>query len=611
MIVPMKRVFVIVIERDKEKAARELRNLGLMHLEPVDGRGQAFDELSENKTRLEKAWFLLSDSKAAQQKRAFTPQEAVAFSKGVLELSSEIAGLYATIDEEMREIDRIRGWGDFDPALLHALAQNGISLRLVEVPVKRLAALPGDYILLDSGKGRARALLFADRALELPEEVVEFAPSDRSLGQHQHELQALRAQLAEKQQKMAECAAYADSLKPAIAILERDLAIESLRSGMNNEGPLAWFAGWIPARDEAAVREAASRLHWGLVLDDPQEEEHPPTKIENPPAIRIVQPVFDFLGTVPGYREYDISGMFLFFFSFFFAMIFGDGGYGAILFLAGSFIYVKNRLAGKPASDGIHLLLLMSGSTVIWGLLTGTWFGIAWEQLPAFLRAVTLPWISNGNPEAGDNIKILCFAIGLTQLGVAHVKNFLRDWPSPRLAAQIGQIAMLGGIFFLVLNLVIDPARFPLPTWAPASIGLGFALNFLFANFDDSKGFWGGIRASVLENLKNIVPVLLGVVNIFADVVSYIRLWAVGLAGLAISQTVNNMAGPLLGSFLMFLAGALLLIFGHGLNLVMALLSVIVHGVRLNMLEFSGHLGMQWSGYKYEPFADPAQTEQG
>ncbi len=84
-----------------------------------------------------------------------------------------------------------------------------------------------------------------------------------------------------------------------------------------------------------------------------------------------------------------------------------------------------------------------------------------------------------------------------------------------------------------------------------------------------------------------------------------------GLAGLAISQTVNNMAGPLLGSFLLFIAGALLLVFGHGLNLVMALLSVIVHGVRLNMLEFSGHLGMEWSGYKYEPFADSVRTERG
>lgn len=611
MIVPMKRAFVVVVERDKENAAHELRKLGLMHLEPVEGRGDAFEELSENKTRLEKAWLLLADSKAAQQNRAFTPKEAVEFSSRAIELSNEIGNLYQAINEKTREIERISGWGDFDPALLGSLSKDGIALRLVELPAKRLATLPGEYILLDAGKGRARALLFADHALELPDEVVEFAPSSQSLGQHQRELQSLREQLAEKQKKMTEYAGHASSLKPALAALERELALETLRSGMNNEGTLSWFAGWIPARDEAAIKTAAARHRWGLILDDPQEEEHPPTKVENPPAIRMAQPVFDFLGTIPGYREYDISGLFLFFFAFFFAMIFGDGGYGTILFLVGLSIFIKARLSGKPASDGTHLLLLLSGATVLWGIVTGAWFGIAWEQLPAFLRAITIPWIANGNPEAGDNIKVLCFFIGLAQLGVAHVRNFLRDWPSPRLLAQAGQIAMLGGIFFLVLNLVIDPARFPLPQWAPASIGSGFALNFLFANFDDSKGLLRGIQAGALESLKNIVPVLLGVVNIFADVVSYIRLWAVGLAGLAISQTVNNMAGPLLGSFLLFLAGALLLVFGHGLNLAMALLSVIVHGIRLNMLEFSGHLGMEWSGYKYEPFADSARTDRG
>ena len=82
-----------------------------------------------------------------------------------------------------------------------------------------------------------------------------------------------------------------------------------------------------------------------------------------------------------------------------------------------------------------------------------------------------------------------------------------------------------------------------------------------------------------------------------------------GLAGLAISQTVNNMAGPMFGKAIMFAMGAALLVFGHGLNIIMSVLSVVVHGVRLNVLEFSGHLGMEWSGYKYEPFKDTVVDE--
>ena len=133
-------------------------------------------------------------------------------------------------------------------------------------------------------------------------------------------------------------------------------------------------------------------------------------------------------------------------------------------------------------------------------------------------------------------------------------------------------------------------------------VGVGFALSFIFSNYDGSLG------ASILESCKNIVSVLLGVVNVFSDIVSYIRLWAVGLAGGAISATVNDMAGPMLGGAIIFF-GVLLLVFGHGLNMILNVLSVIVHGVRLNTLEFSSHLGMSWSGFAYEPFCEGADNK--
>jgi len=129
-------------------------------------------------------------------------------------------------------------------------------------------------------------------------------------------------------------------------------------------------------------------------------------------------------------------------------------------------------------------------------------------------------------------------------------------------------------------------------------LGVGFVLNFIFANYEGSVG------KSVLESVKNIISVLLGVVNQFSDIVSYIRLWAVALAGAAISETVNQMAGPMFGKLIMVIFGVVLLVFGHGLNMILNLLSVIVHGVRLNTLEFSQHLGMTWSGVKYRPFSE-------
>jgi V/A-type H+-transporting ATPase subunit I len=133
---------------------------------------------------------------------------------------------------------------------------------------------------------------------------------------------------------------------------------------------------------------------------------------------------------------------------------------------------------------------------------------------------------------------------------------------------------------------VVDADKYPLGSaFGTAMIGLilsGFLLNFLFINYS------GKVGEGIVESLKNSITMILGVVNMFGDIMSYIRLWAVGLAGAAISTTINTMAGPMLGGFIIF-AGIMLLLFGHGLNMVMNVLSVIVHGVRLNTLEFSNH----------------------
>ena len=186
------------------------------------------------------------------------------------------------------------------------------------------------------------------------------------------------------------------------------------------------------------------------------------------------------------------------------------------------------------------------------------------------------------------------------------------DRKSLKFFGDMGSLFMIWGMFYVVMNMVVDSVKyplgitentiyvfgFPLPFVCLGVLGLGFLLNFIFANYEGSVG------KSVLESVKNIISVLLGVVNQFSDIVSYIRLWAVALAGAAISQTVNTMAGPMFGKMAIFVFGILLLVFGHGLNMILNLLSVIVHGVRLNTLEFSQHLGMTWSGSKFRPFAE-------
>ena len=385
---------------------------------------------------------------------------------------------------------------------------------------------------------------------------------------------------------------------------------------------VAYFSGYIEKENLDKLQKAAKENSWGLIFADPTAEDNVPTKLKNNKFVSLIYPLTDFLGTVPGYFEYDISAWFLFFILIFFGIIFGDGGYGLFICAVASLPIIKSVVKKQPISPTFLLVGLFGLSTILWGTLTCTWFGLSVEQLPQWLKALsvpvisnvyadkiwTLPWTAEGvGLTTAQNLQIFCFTLALIQLTIAHIKGTVRNIKSLKVLGDIGSILQLIGIYYLVLSLVVNPEVFsfglivggvPIGKISIILIGVGFGLSFIFANYE------GNIIKSILASITNIVSVLLGVVNVFSDIVSYIRLWAVGLAGAAISATVNELAGPLLGNFMFMILAIILLVFGHGLNMVLNILSVIVHGIRLNTLEFSSHLDMSWSGHKFKPFEE-------
>jgi len=612
MIAPMKRAFVVLLEREKREALHEMRRLGVLHLEPMEGSGKEFEQVTVARQSIRDAIGLLAEHKAESSGASIDVPDAIELAGSIVSSDARAKAAYEDSVSLFREIERIRPWGDFEPALVSDLAVRGIGLRFVNVPAKKLSSIPEgmDYVNLGQSKSAFMLALLAGPQVALPPDCAEFQVPAKSLSVLEDELEDAKSRAAAAKAEIAAQAHMVASLERALAVVDREYAFEAARSGMAAGGDgVAWFSAWVPADDVKRLSEAADKAGWGLLLDDPLDEEQPPTKTENSPMVRVIQPVLDFLGTVPNYREYDISGLFLLFFVIFFAMIFGDGGYGSLMLLGGvAAAFASKRKTGK-VSDPVRLLLMLAVATVVWGVMTASWFGIEADKLPRFLLEIAIPAISNANRESGDNVKLVCFSLGLVQLVIAHGKNIIRDRGSLKFIGQLGQGAMIFGIYWIVLNLVISATKYAVPSWALASVAVGFTLNVMFGSYDSSKGFIGGIGASIVSSLANIVSIFLGVVNIFADLVSYIRLWAVGLAGVGISQTVNTMAGPMLGKLSLWIIGGVVLLgFGHGLNIILSLLSVIVHGVRLNMLEFSGHLGMEWSGYKYEPFMDTVPT---
>ena len=638
MIVPMKKVSLVVLNNERKDALLQLKKVGVVHLEQIDGSSEQLSLYKEASNNAVAANAILSDIKVAKKKsfsstvKTLSNDEIIDKCKHIIDISDKKKKLLEEIASDAAEIERFANWGQVDIEDFAFLKEKGISFKMYEIPedkynlidekvtticVNRIKKIVR-FLLIDASEERPEGL--PPEAFEVPMPVLSTKDLAKRVEDNETEISKIEEELKSE-------TVYISQIQDFKSNLESDIQFETIYSGMGQENSgkttdLAWLTGYVPIDSFDKLKDCVTKNSWAMAASDPTEEDNVPTKLKNNKFVSLIYPLTDFLGTVPGYHEYDISGWFLLFFCVFFGMIFGDGGYGLLVTVASLVLVLKSLFQKKSVSPLMGLLLLLGLSTVAWGTVTCTWFGLKPEQLPAWLTSLSitpisnaagsdyrlyLPWNTEVGLTTGQNLQIFCFTLAFLQLSVAHLKGMARNRKSLKVLGEFGSLLQIWGMFYVVLSMVVSSALFPLGlvvnnipvgTIAIALVGGGFALSFIFSNYE------GNIGASILESCKNIISVLLGVVNVFSDIVSYIRLWAVGLAGSAISNTVNEMAGPLLGHAITFIAFVALIAFGHGLNMVLNLLSVIVHGVRLNTLEFSTHLGMSWSGFKYNPFAE-------
>ncbi len=637
MIVPMSKVSLIILEDKKRETLKVLRKLGLLHVEIFEGYGENLVELQEQITLLESAIFAIGKNKKVEQVN-ISVEEALAIAKQIKNFEEEKALCQSEKIMLVSELERLKQWGEIDTNSINELKEKGVEVYFYETSKKEygLISKNATTVRLNSNKSMIRFALIKSNIEEAQAPVLEISVNSLVLPQistteMREKLLLLNKRIDEINANISSSACYLNSIKQAIKHKEKEVEFETYATGMTVENlsldkkqnvSIAYFKGYIENENLDKLKRVAIENSWGLFVEEPTNEDNVPTKLKNNRFVSLIYPLTDFLGTVPGYFEHDISSWFLMFILIFFGIIFGDGGYGLLICFITAILIIYSSIKNKKVSPMYLLIGLFGLSTVLWGTITCTWFGLSSEVLPNWLKSLSIPWISNvyadkiwypfwTNGEVGlttaQNLQIVCFSLALIQLTVAHIKCSVKNKGSIKILGDVGAILQLLGIYYLVLSLVVNSQVFsfglviggiPIGAVAIALIGIGFVLSFVFSNYE------GNILKSITSSCKNIVSVILGVVNVFSDIVSYIRLWAVGLAGAAISATVNVLAGPLLGNFMFMLLAIVLLVFGHGLNIILNVLSVIVHGIRLNTLEFSSHLDMSWSGHKFKPFKE-------
>ncbi len=602
MIVPMKKVFLLLLNSDKNDALKRLKDIGVIHLEDINGSGEKLSNLQTEKDMVARSLAVIPETKKKNKKEvSYGKDETTEIYKRIISLNDDLKILSDGILNINKEIDRIKIWGDFNPGDIEILKNNGVNLKLFVLKKTELKELSDNItkFKIANVKSVGYYAIISDSFNEM-EKFEEIKIPETGLDDLYEQLEIKKVSKDKIIKELETLSDAKASLEKLLADYNDEIEFENIYSGLSVDGSIAYLQGFMPADKSDLIKEEAASNSWAVMLQQPAEEDPVPTLIQNSKFVRIIQPVFDFLGTIPGYREKDISFFFLIFFSIFFAMIIGDGGYGAI-FLAIS-IYTGSKIKKKTGvvPDAIILLAEMSVLTIIWGAITGTWFGSVGISKVPFLNMLIIDKIASFSEEPNAQyIKHLTFIIGTVHLSIAHIWNFismLKKKPMIKAFSQLGWLSMVLGLYFLVLNFVLSSEQFPMPIVAVYMILGGLAAVVIFTE-QEGKFFKG-----LLKGFAGLMPTFLNSISAFSDVISYIRLFAVGLATVAVASSFNSMAAGL-GTGVVGIIGSILILgFGHALNLAMAALSVVVHGVRLNVLEFSGHLGMEWTGEKYTPF---------
>lgn len=403
----------------------------------------------------------------------------------------------------------------------------------------------------------------------------------------------VREELDVIENELDEIEAERQSLTRWITLIMRHMARAEDRAelefalGNSVAGDLCFAVqGWVPVDkiDDVIAFTNATRL--AAIFEQPSPHDEPPTLLRTSPAIAAGADLVGFY-QMPSYRGWDPSRLLFFSFALFFAMILSDAGYAALLGLVLAAFW--RRLGSSDSGMRWRTLLAMVvGSSVVWGIMVGSYFGLE-PPRESLLHAFKLFDLNDF-----DAMMKLSVSIGAIHIAIANLQMAALWWGHRKAAVHLGWILVLGGGMMTWLGKAGD-----LDVTAAGALlfAAGLAAIFYFSGqhpVDSVKGL-------LLRLLEGLLA-LTNSTKIFGDVLSYLRLFALGLASASLALTFNDLARQAASSEgLGLLSAILILLIGHTLNLMLAVISGVVHGLRLNYIEFY-NWGLSGEGYAFRPF---------
>ena len=592
MIVKMKKATMLCLHSDKESALDKLRDLGVMHVE-LENRVESDDiaSIEQVVAKIDRAAALLSARVVKDSSQKQGNLSGLEICNEAIEIVETDVALKKVLDELVRDRDRLAPWGEFSQDLVADLRAKDVHVYLCAATKEDIAKLPEHVSIHDIHEEGGEHYFLLISHDEMDEQMLPLAniPEGVSLSELNSSIAGYESKIMKNEARLDDLVHYIGTLEEYQKEIHEELEFTTNRDGMIDAGTVVHMTGYVPAPAVDELTQSAKDNGWGILVVEPASDDAVPTYVKVPKMFSASKPIFDFIGISPGYNEVDISSTFLVFFTIFFGMIIGDGGYGAIFL--GLSLFAMTKATTAAAKRTVNLFTILSVATVGWGFLTGNFFGVVNSaealaagnfQWPAIMGGVE--WFKND-----QHIQLLCFMIAIVHLSIAHGWKLILQINTLKAVGEIGWLGLIWGAFFVIAEMVVKMPILPMADAGMYLIGPGLLLMLLFS-VD-----W--------TDIGDILNFPFGALGGFVDLLSYIRLFAVGLSGYYVAVSFNQLGYGMFEAFPGgMVVGVLVIVFGHMLNIALCAMGVLVHGIRLNTLEFSGHLDLEWAGFVFAPF---------
>ena len=610
MITKMTKYSFILLTEEKEGFLEQLQEVGVVDIsrsvKPVD---QKSSEMLAKATRAKKTLEFLesvdytkdADYEAISQTTTDIEGSPVEF---VERCRTKIAELNSDLNQTHKQAFARLPWGDYDKAALDGLSEHGYKVRYYCVDKKRFDQAWAELYPLQVVNDDDKKVWFVtvapkDEAYSFP--VQETSAPEGTYAEAVAATQHIQKEIVRCKAGLLNAKDYIPAIKESYNsdLVEFDKYLADNAAVGAAEDMLTVFTGFAPEENDAELVEAFEKMGVIYVKEDAVQEDNPPIKLRNNWFTRQFECFTEMYG-MPVYSEFDPTPILAPFYLLFFAMCLGDAGYGIVLLLFG--ILLNKGVLKVSMFDGLgNIIALLGAGTMVVGTVLGTFFGIglydaAWvpEWLKNFMIVgnVDVPGVGVLNIQMllAMGIGIFHICVAMTVKAICYTKRFgIKE----NIATWGWLLLIVGGVLVGLLSLVkfLSP---DIAKWAIIAIGGISALAIYIFNtpgrnplINVGAGLW---------DTYNMATGILG------DVLSYLRLFALGLAGGMLGQAFNDLAMSVKGdSVVTWLPFVMILLAGHVINILLSSLGAFVHPMRLTFMEYFKNAGYEGKGAAYNP----------